>query len=125
VENSSLCADACAFGVIAAGAVDMSGELEDYSSRGPTNDGRIKPDFVAPVGYDTCAYSGPFYGTSASSPRVAGEIALLLSWIRETQPEQNGTAYILIEPYLDDIANTTEPDNEYGYGLFPECYNSS
>lgn len=125
VENSSLCADACAFGVIAAGAVNQRGELEVYSSRGPTNDGRIKPNFVAPVGYDTCAYSGPFFGTSASSPHIAGEIALLLSWIRETQPEQNGTAYDLIKPYLDGIANTTEPDNEYGYGPFPECYNSS
>jgi subtilisin family serine protease len=125
VENSSLCADACAFGVIAAGAVDQGNNIEDYSSRGATNDERIKPDFVAPVGYDTCAYSGPFSGTSASSPHIAGEIALLLSWIRETQPEQNGTAYELIKPYLDNIANTIEPDNQYGYGLFPECYNRS
>jgi subtilisin family serine protease len=125
VEKSSLCADATARGVIAAGAVDQGNNIEDYSSRGATNDGRIKPDFVAPVGYDTCAYSGPFSGTSASSPHIAGELALLLSWIRETQPQQNGTAYELIKPYLDNIANTTEPDNQYGYGLFPECYNSS
>jgi len=123
VENSSLCADATAFSVIAAGAVDQGNNIEDYSSRGATNDGRIKPNFVAPVGYDTCAYSGPFSGTSASSPYIAGEIALLLSWIRETQPEQNGTAYEVIKPYLDDI--DTPQDNQYGYGLFPECYNSS
>jgi subtilisin family serine protease len=125
VEKSSLCADATARGVIAAGAVDQGNNIEDYSSRGATNDGRIKPDFVAPVGYDTCAYSGPFSGTSASSPHIAGELALLLSWIKETQPQQNGTAYELIKPYLDDIANTIEPDNQSGYGLFPECYNSS
>jgi hypothetical protein len=125
VKESSLCIDATAFRVIAAGAVNKGGVLESYSSRGATNDGRIKPDFVAPVGYDTCAKSGPFTGTSAASPYVAGELALLLSWIRETKTEQNGTAYELIEPYLDDIANTTEPNNETGYGRFPQFWNSS
>ena len=51
VENSSLCVEATAFGVIAVGAVSWEdcATLHSYSSRGPTNDGREKPDFVGPA----------------------------------------------------------------------------
>ena len=67
----------------------QTGELEFYSSAGPTIDGRTKPDLVAPdsVSTDTlgaaasgsggCGTSG-FAGTSASSPQVAGAAADLL-----------------------------------------------
>ena len=65
------------------------GQLENFSSLGPTIDGRTKPDLVAPdsVSTDTygaatsgsggCGTSG-FAGTSASSPQVAGAAADLL-----------------------------------------------
>lgn len=53
-------------------------ELEYYSSRGPTKDGRIKPDFTAPDGVSTVSYgAGSFYGTSAATPHVSGAFALL------------------------------------------------
>jgi len=84
VENSSLCVEATAFGAKAVGAVgwiDCS-TLHSYSSRGPTNDGRIKPDFVGPACVSTHSYLSvgyPFCGTSAATPHIAGAIALELS----------------------------------------------
>src|SRR3972149_7654738 len=44
----SIIAPADADSIIAAGAVNYSGVLASFSSVGPTNDGRIKPDVVGP-----------------------------------------------------------------------------
>ncbi|MGD8982102.1 MAG: S8 family serine peptidase, partial [Desulfobacterales bacterium] len=50
VASSSLLGPADAAGALAVGAIDYSnwatGPLESYSSRGPTNDGRTKPDIM-------------------------------------------------------------------------------
>ncbi|MEZ5257440.1 MAG: S8 family serine peptidase [Ilumatobacteraceae bacterium] len=54
-------------GVLAVGAIDPVGSesIADYSSRGPTNDGRIKPDVAADSGLSTSVYgSAGFRGTS-------------------------------------------------------------
>ena len=67
-------------GVVAVGAVDppASGVVGGYSSQGPTNDGRIKPDVAAPSGSASFTFGGTFSGTSASAPVVAGGAAVLL-----------------------------------------------
>lgn len=67
--------------VLAVGAVNWwSGALASYSSRGPTIDGRQKPDIGAPTGVSTVAYGPEGYGgTSAAAPHVAGGAALLAS----------------------------------------------
>ncbi|HEX6789076.1 MAG TPA: S8 family serine peptidase, partial [Gaiellaceae bacterium] len=69
---------------LAVGAVCWrDGSLQPYSSRGPTIDGRTKPDLVAPDAVSSSVYgSGPtcsdgFTGTSAAAPEVAGAAALL------------------------------------------------
>ena len=46
------------------------------SSRGPTSDGRPKPDLIAPTGVSSAITSG-FGGTSAAAPHAAGAAALL------------------------------------------------
>jgi subtilisin family serine protease len=104
VEASSLCVEATAWGSTTVGAVlcEDCSTLESYSSRGPTNDGRIKPDYVGPTRVSTCAYSpDPFGGTSAATPHVAGALALQLSSIKECHPGQK--------------------DNQFGYGLPKFC----
>jgi hypothetical protein len=67
----------------------QTGDLEPFSSVGPTIDGRTKPDLVASDSVSTVTYGAAvsgaggcgtsgFTGTSASSPQVAGAAALLL-----------------------------------------------
>jgi PKD repeat protein len=84
IAASSILAPANAANVIAVGAVDHSqyttGPIQPYSSQGPSNDGRTKPDLVAPdnVATGTSPYA-PFPGTSGAAPHVSGAAALLLS----------------------------------------------
>jgi hypothetical protein len=69
--------------VFSVGAVRADGYLtnaaESFSSRGPTADGRMKPDIAGPNGLTVEAYGATgFYGTSASAPAIAGAIALIM-----------------------------------------------
>ena len=83
VASSSILAPANVPEVIAVGAIDharyTTGPQESYSSQGPTNDGRTKPDLCAPdkVSTGTSSYT-TFYGTSGAAPHAAGAAALLL-----------------------------------------------
>ncbi|MBM4411762.1 MAG: hypothetical protein FJ037_10705 [Chloroflexi bacterium] len=75
VPAGSLAAPADSPTVIAVGALSTSLRAEaPYSSRGPTTDGRPKPEVLAPA-------AGPvgevFSGTSAAAPHVAGALALI------------------------------------------------
>ena len=61
-------------GVVSVGAIDpWNGPTAYYSSQGPTNDGRVKPDVSAPSCFSTVAFGAScFNGTSAASPVAAG-----------------------------------------------------
>lgn len=92
--------------------------LTDYSSRGPTADGRVKPDVVAP-GYlitSVRANSGNGYttmnGTSMASPFVAGLAALIYQANPGLTPAQVKSV-IMATAHDWGAAGV---DNEYGAG---------
>jgi subtilisin family serine protease len=106
--------------VLAVGAICwQTGALEPYSSQGPTIDGRLKPELVAPDSvsspiygaFSRCGASG-FTGTSAAAPHVAGAAALV---------EQRFPSYNLaqIRSYLIQHAadlGSSGPDELFGAG---------
>ncbi len=66
-------------GAFTVGAYTVDGEVPEWSSRGPTDDGRQKPDVVGPTGVSTVTFGAEgFDGTSASAPHGAGLAALWL-----------------------------------------------
>ena len=64
-------------GMLAVGAAPWNDvrAIEPYSSRGPTSDGRVKPDIVGADCGATALLSGGFCGTSQASPHVVGGAA--------------------------------------------------
>ncbi len=87
--------------------------LEYYSSQGPTNDGRLKPEISGPTRVSGYTYGDEgFDGTSASTPHVAGAAALV--W--EAYPA------LTREELYDYLINATRdlgpggPDTGYGFG---------
>ncbi|MFC1558761.1 S8 family serine peptidase, partial [candidate division KSB1 bacterium] len=87
--------------------------IESYSSQGPTNDGRIKPDVVAPADISNYTYSPYFAGTSASAPHVAGAAALLLE---EDASRTNTDLKNLLESQTVDLGDIGK-DNIFGNGI--------
>ena len=86
-----------------------------FSSVGPTQDGRVKPDVVA-LGAPARVISGrgtitSSMGTSFSSPVVCGLVACL--W----QAMQDKTASEIIDIIRRTGNNYQHPDNIYGYGV--------
>lgn len=102
--------------VLGIGAVGASGAVTAYSSRGPTFDGRIKPDLCARGDVDVCAdaVSGGYIaetGTSCSTPLVAGVCALLL------QAHPAWTPMELAAKLKQTASRSAHPDTLFGWGI--------
>ncbi len=112
-----LIAPADGFNTIAVGAVTSNNVLANFSSRGPSSDGRIKPEIVAQgVGVFSASSSRfnsytTLNGTSLATPIAAGVASLLLS----AHPHLKNTQVRNI--LMETADNSSSPDNERGYGL--------
>jgi hypothetical protein len=82
-------ADSANPGMLAVGAVKLGqpSVIEPYSSRGPTLDGRTKPDLVAADCAPT-TIDNPFCGTSEAAPFVTGAAAEVLQARPRLTPTQ-------------------------------------
>ena len=104
--------------ILTVGAVKADGTRADFSSVGPTYDGRIKPDVLA-MGEDTYVASGygswwPYYngsGTSFSCPVMAGAVACL----RQAFPSASVQEICDVVRQCGNRADN--PDSYYGYGI--------
>ncbi len=118
VPASSLGIPSDARGSLSVGAIHQDqwelGTVASYSSRGPTADGRIKPDLVAPSGVTTASYGVEmlFGGTSAATPHVAGAAALLKS--ANPSLSRDDLWQALVEATVD--VGAPGKDDSTGYG---------
>ncbi len=114
----SLAAPADADSILSVGATDSLGNLSSYSSRGPTYDGRPKPEVCAQgsqtwwASWNTTASYGRATGTSCATPLVAGACALVL----EAHPEW--TPLQVREALMMTASRASNPDSSaYGWGV--------
>lgn len=113
VAGGSIAHLADARGALTVGASSIPDDkIQPYSSRGPTKDGRIKPDIVAPDGITVSVLRAPFRGTSPSAPVVTGIAALLLSGNPNLTPDE---LQALLEKTAVDLGPVGK-DNLYGSG---------
>ena len=107
-------------GLLAVGAAHWDGvrSIERYSSRGPTPDGRVKPDIVGADCGETALSplnerQRGFCGTSQAAPHMAGMAALVKQRFPDYTPQQ-------VADYLKDNAaqrESPDPNNTWGHGF--------
>lgn len=104
-----------ASGVLAVGSVTAGGTRSPFSSVGPTEDNRIKPDVMA-LGSGTVVIRasgniGTASGTSLASPVVAS----LAAGVWQAYPDL--TAQEIYEVLTQSASQATSPDHFLGYGI--------
>lgn len=109
--------------ILAVGAVDTTRTRAAFSSRGPSADGRVKPDAVA-VGRKTYVatprgVTGNANGTSFSSPMLSG----MVSCLRQAFPQKTNHEIMDVIRKSGHLANN--PTDGLGYGItdFLKAYN--
>jgi serine protease AprX len=114
----SLWAPADADSILAVGAVDAAGQVAAFSSRGPTADGRVKPELAAPgvamiaaASSDGVSFEPGLSGTSYATPLIAAGAAL----VAEAWPALRGTELRRALTLAGSMAG--QPDQAVGFGI--------
>ena len=111
---------------VTSGVRDVTkGTLAYFSSMGPCDDGRIKPDLVAngvnvnsSVATSDTAYDATYSGTSMATPNAAGSATLLVQlYSREFSSQRMRSSMLkaLLIHTADDVGRPG-PDYQYGWG---------
>jgi serine protease AprX len=112
-------APADADSVLTVGAVDSTGVIAGFSSRGPAYDGRVKPNVVAQGVHAAIAgsWGGVVFanGTSFSSPITAGAVACL--W----QANPSKTNMEILKAIEQTSSKATSADSIKGFGIPNFC----
>ncbi len=123
-------APADGFNVVTVGSLDdrntathADNALSSFSSRGPLDDGRRKPDLCAP-GTDITSCSNTWEGgspdfiasdgTSMATPLAAGSLALLYDYAASWRTE--GLKALLLATTRNTTPYPTGPGNDWGWG---------
>ena len=114
-SEPSILAPADSPNVLAIGSVNQSLEVSNFSSRGPTGDGRIKPDLVAFGNGVALLRSNGNVGFANGTSFSAPQITALAAGLWQAKPEW--TRAELIENLLRSASQYENPDNLLGYGI--------
>ncbi len=103
-------------GAFAVGASDEDDEVANFSSRGPSPWGDVRPQIVAPGVNIRSSMPGGTYqakeGTSMAAPLVAGTVALL----RSAKPGLTITETAMVLTRTAVPLTVTRPNNDSGWG---------
>ena len=130
----TLTPEASAKNVISVGAVlkvanyvgATSVVMSDFSSFGPADDGRIKPDVIAPgvdisstLYEDATSYAAVSSGTSMASPMISGSVVLLQGLFHRYNQRYPlaSTVKALIIHTAREAGPFSGPDYQFGWGL--------
>ena len=112
-----ICTPADADSILSVGAVSQDGTIAGFSSRGPTFDGRIKPEVCARGVSTFCVRSNTednyrtASGTSFSAPLAAGAAAVIMS------ANPDWTNMQVRDAMMMTASQGNNPNNSYGYGI--------
>lgn len=119
----SLSPDSTALNTIVVGAVSPTGSPQGFSSVGPTEDGRLKPDIMAD-GVEvrsTTPYNeyAPMTGTSMATPGVTGALALLAEHDHKLHPGRRWAPDWLRGVIMHTALDIVHPGPDYftGWGV--------
>ena len=112
---------AAAKNVLSVGAVDSARNIIGFSSRGPTKDGRVKPELVARGASVLSSAPTNSYvqlnGTSMSAPAVTGMAALVTEQWRRTFAGANPGAAMLKALLIAGAQDLGRPGPDYTFGF--------